>query len=330
MKAIVYTEYGSPDVLHLAEVAQPVPADHEVLVRVQAVSVNYGDLIGRRFGKLSPREFNMPFFMWALARMAFGLSRPNNQILGSEFAGHIEAVGKDVTRFRAGDAVFGYRGQKMGSYAEYLTMPAEGLIAPLPPNMTCEQAAAVPYGALTALTLLRRARLQPGQRVLIIGASGAIGAAAVQLAKHDGAHVTGICGPTGLAYVKTLGADQVIDYTRQDYTRNGETYDLIFDVLGRGSFVASQKSLNPNGLYMLASFKMKQVFQMLRTSRSSGRKVLCVLSNEKPADLLHISSLIESGHYQSVIDRSFPRAQACEAHAYVESGTKQANVVITM
>jgi NADPH:quinone reductase-like Zn-dependent oxidoreductase len=301
-----------------------------VLVKVHAVSVNYGDLIARRFGHVSPREFNMPLILWLLTRAAFGLRKPRNPILGSEFAGRVEAVGKDVTRFKAGDAVFGYRGQKQGAYAEYVTMPAEGMIAPLPQGMTFEEAAVVPGGAMTALNLLRKADIQPGQRVLIIGASGSIGGAAVQLAKHYGAHVTGICSTPRIAYVKALGADEVIDYTREDFTRNGVVYDLIFDVLGRGSLGRSKRSLKVGGLYLMASFKMKQVFQMLWTSKFGKRKVICALSNEKPSDLLHIRDLIEAGQYKAIVDRAFPMTQAAEAHRYAESGGKQASIVISV
>jgi NADPH:quinone reductase-like Zn-dependent oxidoreductase len=328
MKAITYTEYGSPDVLRLTEVPQPMPARGEVLVRVHAASVNYGDMLARRFGKLTAREFNMALFMYIPARLAFGLNKPRNPILGSEFSGHVAAVGEGVTRFKVGDAVFGYRGAALGTYVEYLTMRADGMIAPLPSGLTLEEAATVPYGALTALTLLRKSAIKPGQRVLIIGASGSIGAAAVQLAKHQGAHVTGVCGTPRVAFVRALGADQVIDYTREDFTQNGQTYDLIVDVLGKGSFGRSRRSLTPEGRYLFASFKMKQILQALWTSRFSKRKVICTLSNEKPSDLQAISELIEAGHYRAIVDRAFPMEQAAEAHRYAESGGKQAPVVI--
>lgn len=330
MKAIVYTEYGSPDVLHLSDLPMPEPKAGEVLVRVHAAHVNYGDLIGRDFRHVTARQFNMPGILWLLSRFAFGLNKPSKHVLGSEFSGRVEAVGSGVTRFKAGDAVFGYRGQNMGAYAEFVTMAQDGMIAPLPHGMTLEEAATVPYGALTALTLLRRADIQPGQRVLIIGASGAIGGAAVQLAKHYGAHVTGICGTPRMDYVKALGADEVIDYTREDFTRNGKVYDLIFDVLGRGSFNRSKRSLKVGGLYLMASFKMKQLFQMLITRRFGRRKLVCALSNEKPSDLMVIHDLIEAGHYRAIVDRTFPMAQAADAHRYAESGGKQASIVIHM
>ena len=330
MKAIIYTEYGSPDVLHLAEVEKPVPKDNEVLIKIYAVSVNYGDTLARNFKGTSPGEFNMLFLFWLFAKIAFGLSRPKNKILGSELAGKIEAVGKAVKLFKAGDDVFGYRGQNMGANAEYICMPENGLVAIKPANMSYEEAAVVPYGALTALNLLRTVNIQRGQKILINGASGAIGSAAVQLAKHYGADVTGVCGTPRLAFVKSLGADKVIDYTKEDFTKNGETYDLIFDILGRSSFAQCKNLLNPNGRYLLASFKMKQLLQMLWTSKVGDKKVICALSGEKIADLHSIKELIEAGKLRSVIDKRYPLEQTAEAHRYMESGNKKGNVVITV
>jgi NADPH:quinone reductase-like Zn-dependent oxidoreductase len=328
MKAIVYTEYGPPNVLQLKEVEKPRPSDNELLVRVHATTVNIGDIWARNFKAITPSKFTMPLPLWLPSRMYFGFTKPRVNILGSEFAGEIEAVGKDVTRFRKGDQVFGYRGQSMGAYAEYLCISGNGLVAPKPANMTCEEAAAVPYGAITALNLLRKANIQPDQKVLIHGASGGIGAAAVQLAKYFGAEVTGVCGTPRLEYVKKLGADRVIDYTREDFTRNGETYDLIFDILGKSSFSTCKNSLQPNGIYLLASFKMKQLVQMLWTSLRGGKKVICALSSENPEDLVYIKELAEAGKLKAIIDRHFPLAQAAEAHCYVEKGCKTGSVVI--
>ena len=330
MKAILYTEYGPPNVLQLRDVEKPAPKDNEILIRIHATPVNYGDTLARNFRGVSPRNFNMPFFFWLPARIVFGISKPKINILGSELAGQIEAVGKDVKRFKKGDQVFGYRGQSMGANAEYLCMPEDGLVAIKPANMTYEEAAAVPYGALTALNLLRRAKIQPGQKVLINGASGGIGSAAVQLAKHSGAEVTGVCSTPRLEFVKSLGADKVIDYTKEDFTQSGETYDLIFDILGRSSFSLCKSSLNQNGLYLLASFKMKQLFQMLWTSRIGSRKVICALSGETLEDLLVIKELVEAGKIRSIIDRRYPLEQTAEAHRYVEQGQKRGSVVITL
>jgi NADPH:quinone reductase-like Zn-dependent oxidoreductase len=331
MKAVIYTQYGSPDVLQLKEVEKPTPKDNEILVRIHAASVNYGDILARKLAKISPyREFNMPLIFFLPARMEFGFRKPKKNILGNEFAGEVEATGRHVTRFKIGDAVFGYRGMNMGAHAEYLCMPEDGLITHKPVNMTYDEAAAIPYGALTALNLLRKVSLQRGQKVLINGASGGIGSAAVQLAKHYGTEVTGVCSTPRMGFVKSLGADHVIDYTKEDFTNNGKTYDVILDVLGRSSFSKCRKSLNENGRYLLASFKIRQLLQMLWTSRFGSRKVICAMSLEKPADLTFIKELAEAGRIKSVIDQRFPLAQTVEAHRYMESGQRKATVVITM
>jgi len=328
MRAIVYTEYGPPDVLHIAELEKPIPKDSELLVKVYARSVNFGDLMARNFGNISPRQFNMPMPLWIPSRFAFGWRRPRKQILGSEFAGVVEAVGQGVTRFKAGDEVFGYRGPNVGCNAEYLCMAEDGLVAAKPTNVTFEEAAAVPYGALTALSLLRKVGIQSGQKVLINGASGGIGSYAVQLAKYYGAEVTGTCGTPRVELVKALGADYVIDYTREDFTQNGRTYNLIFDILGRSSFSACKKALTENGRYLLASFKTKQLLQMLWTSRVGGKKVICALSTERLDDLKFIKELVEAGEIRVILDRCFAFEQAAEAHRYVEAGHKAGQVVI--
>jgi len=329
MKAIVFTEYGSPDVLRLEEIEKPAPKDNEILVRNHATSVNYGDLVARNFKGISPREFNMPFLLWLLAKISFGLKQPKTTVLGSEFSGEIEAIGKDVKRFKAGDKVFGYLGQSMGAYAEYICLPEDGVLAIKPSNMTYEEAAVVPYGAIMALNLLAKVNIHSGQKVLINGASGGIGSAAVQIAKHFGAEVTGVCGTPRLEFVKSLGADKVIDYTKEDFTQSGETYDLIFDVLGKGSFSRSKNSLTQNGRYLLASFKMKQLFQMLWTSMTGGRKVICAIAPGSVEDLHAVKELIEAGKIKAVIDRCFPMERTSEAHRYIEEGYKKGNVVIT-
>ena len=330
MKAIVYTEYGSPDVLDLKEIAKPAPKDNEVLIRNYATTVNFGDLMARNFKAISPSKFNMPLFFWLPARLALGFTKPRNHILGNEFAGEVEAVGKAVTRFKPGDRVFGYLGQSMGAYAEYFCMPENGVVAIKPANMTFEEAAVLPYGAIMALSLLRKTNLQPGQKVLINGASGGIGSAAVQIAKHFGAEVTGVCGTPRLEFVKSLGADQVIDYTKEDFTQNGESYDLIFDILGKSSFSHCQNSLKQNGRYLLASFKMKQLLQMLWTSMSGSKRVICAIAPGSVEDLNSVKELIEAGKIKAVIDRRYPLEQTAEAHRYVEQGHKKGNVVITV
>ncbi len=330
MKASIYTEYGSPDVLHLAEVAKPAPKDNEILIRVHATTVNFGDLMGRNFKAVTPRKFNMPFFFWLPAYLAFGVNKPRNHILGSEFAGEVEAIGSAVTRFKQGDQVFGYLGQNMKAYAEYICMPESGAVAIKPANLTYEEAAVIPYGSIMALNLLRKANIQPGYKVLINGASGGIGSAAVQLAKHFGAEVTGVCGTPRLDFVKSLGADHVIDYTREDFTQNGETYDLIFDILGKSSFSHVKRSLKPNGILLFASFKLKQLLQMLWTSRRNGQKVICVLAPGSREDLLAVNELIAAGKIKAIIDRCYPLEQTAEAHRYVEAGQKHGSVVITV
>ncbi len=330
MQAIVYTEYGPPDVLKLTAVATPVPKAHEILIKIHATTVGVGDLWVRNFKAISPRQFSMALPMWFAARLVFGVNKPKINILGGELAGEVAAVGDKVTRFQPGDQVFGYRGQAFGANAEYLAMPETGLVTHKPVNMTFAEAATVPYGALTALNLLRKVDLQPGQKILINGASGGIGSYAVQLAKHYGAEVTGVCSTPRLALVKTLGADHVIDYTKEDFTQNGQRYDVVFDIMGRSSFARVKNSLTANGRYLLASFKTPQLWQMLMTARTSGPKVICALSIESLADLIHIKELVEAGQIKAIIDRSFPLAQVAAAHRYVEAGEKKGSVVITV
>ncbi|MBL7135796.1 MAG: NAD(P)-dependent alcohol dehydrogenase [Candidatus Marinimicrobia bacterium] len=338
MKAIVYTKYGPPDVLQLKEVEKPTPKDNEILIRIYATTINYGDIIARNFKNISPRKFNMPMPFWFGARIYFGLRKPKITILGAELAGEIEAVGKDVKRFKEGDQVFGYIGQSMGANAEYLRMLEDRCVAIKPANMTYKEAATVPYGAIMALSLLRKVNIQPGQKVLVNGSSGGIGSAAVQLAKsHFGAEVTGVCSTPRLELVKSLGADKVIDYTQEDFTKNGERYDLIFDILGKSSFSGCKSSLKQNGRYLLASFKMRQLFQMLRTSiigslpvRQASKKVICAMATDKAEDLIFIKELVEAGKIKSVIDRRYPLEQTAEAHRYVEKGHKKGSVVITL
>ncbi len=331
MKAIVYTKYGSPDVLHLEEIEKPIPQDNEILVKIHATTVNYGDLVARKFSHVSPGEFNMPTPLWLPARLSFGWSKPRNPILGSEFAGEVETVGKDVTKFKPGDQVFGYTGQNMRTYAEYRCVGENESIAFMPANMNYAEAATIPYGAIMAMGLLQKANIQSGQKVLINGASGAIGSAAVQLAKYYGAEVTGVCGTPRLQFVKALGADKVIDYTKEDFTQSSETYDLIFDVLGKSSFARCKRVLAENGRYLLVSFKTKQLLQMLWTSISgSQQKVICALASETSASLDAIKERIEAGQYKTIIDRCFPLQQAAEAHRYVEAGNKRGNVVIAV
>ncbi|MCP5102947.1 MAG: NAD(P)-dependent alcohol dehydrogenase, partial [bacterium] len=327
----ILTKYGPPEVLEPKEIEKPVPGDNEILIRITATPVNFGDLLTRNFRKISPRKFSMPFLFWLFARLALGFRKPKIKILGSEFAGEIESVGNDVKQFKIGDPVFGYRGMSMGANAEYLCMPEDGTVALKPAGMTDEEAACVPYGALTALVLLRKVNIRSGQKVLINGASGSIGSAAVQLAAaHFGADVTGVCGTPRLEYVKTLGAEKVIDYTKEDFTQNGETYDLIFDILGKSSFSRCKGSLKENGRYLLASFKMKQLFQMLWTKIRGGKRVICALAPDNAENLNFIKELVEAGKIKPVIDKRFPLEKTAGAHRYIEEGHKKGSIIITL
>jgi NADPH:quinone reductase-like Zn-dependent oxidoreductase len=331
MKAIVYTEYGAPDVLHLQEVEKPCPKSNEVLVRVQAVSVNYGDIIARNFKNLPASEFNMLSLFRILAQFGFGFSKPKRKILGNTFAGEVEMVGNDVKQFKTGEQVFGYTGENMGAYAGYLCIQEDGIIALKPSNMTYEEASAVPYGATMALCLLRKVKIQKGQRVIVIGASGAIGSAAVQLAsQYFRAEVTGVCSTQGMEYVKSLGAVRVIDYKKEDFTKNGESYDLIFDVLGKGSFSKYKASLRQNGIYLPVSFKTAKLLQMLRTSISGEKKVICALAVPRQGDLVFVKEFFEDRKLKPVIDQCYPLEKAAEAHRYIEAGNKKGSVVLTV
>ncbi len=331
MRASVFTEFGPPDVLHPCDVAKPVFKDRDVLIRVQATSVNFGDTLVRNFAVVSPGKFHMPWLFWLIGKLTFGFRKPRVSILGSEFAGEVEAIGKRVTRFKKGDQVFGYSGPRMGAYAEYLCLPENGVVTTKPANMTYEQAAAVPYGAIMALGLLRKIRLKPGQDVLVVGASGGIGPAVVRLARfHFGAKVAGVCGSARLEYVKSLGADLVIDYTREDFADRPETYDVVIDILGKSSYARCRRILKPHGRLVYVSFKMKQILQMLRTSVLGGKRVVCALVSERQEDLIFARGLMESGTIQSIVDRVFPLEQAADAHRYAESGAKKGSVVISL
>ncbi|MFZ4402179.1 MAG: NAD(P)-dependent alcohol dehydrogenase [Bacteroidales bacterium] len=330
MKAVILTKYGPPEVLQVMEIRKPVPRDNEILIKIYATHVNFADLLIRNFKSISPRKFNMPFIFWLIGKMYFGFRKPRVKILGSEFAGEIELVGKKVKRFKKGDHVFGYSGPNMGAYAEYLCITEKSIVSIKPCNMNHLEAYTVPYGAIMALNLIRKINLQPQQKVLVNGASGGIGPAVVQLAKYYGAQVTGVCGTQRLDFVKYLGADKVIDYTKEDFTISDESYDYIIDILGKSSFAACKRVLTFNGKCLYVSFKMNQIFQMLLTSMIGDKKVICVLSNEKPEDLIFIKELIELGKFKTAIDKCFPLKQAAEAHRYVIQGHKKGNVVISV
>ncbi|MFW9996323.1 MAG: NAD(P)-dependent alcohol dehydrogenase [Candidatus Odinarchaeota archaeon] len=328
MKAVVYTKYGPPEVLQLQEVKKPIPKDNEVLIKIFATTVNFGDLIARNFTK---SKFHMPLPLWPIMKLVFGIRKPRKKILGNEFSGEIEAIGKNVTKFKVDDPIIGYSGQGMGAYAEYIVLPETAALSRKPNNMKYEEAAVVPMGSMMALGLLKKIDIQPGQKILINGASGGIGSAAVQLSKHYfGAEVTGICGTPRLEFVKSLGADKVIDYTREDFTQNSETYDFIFDILGLLSFGRVKNSLKSGGTLLYASFGMRTLGRMIRTKLFGSKKVICAMSSDNAEDLREVVELIEAGTIKAVIDRRFPLEQTAEAHQYIEEGHKKGNVVITV
>jgi len=330
MKAIVMTEFGGPEVLKIKEIPKPTPKEDEILIKIYATPLNFGDTIVRRFNTVTPRKFHMPFLFWLIGKIYFGIKKPKIQILGSEFSGEIEAVGNRVKRFKSGDQVFGYTGGNMGAYAEYLCIKESSIVAHKPKNMSYEEAASIPYGAIMALGCLRMSKLKPKQSVLVNGASGGIGPIVVQLAKHHfDANVTGVCSTPRISYVRSLGADRAIDYTKEDFSRNGETYDYIFDVLGKCTFEMCRRSLKKSGSCLYLSFKMKQVYKMLLTSLFGKKRVVCVMVTEKLEDLIFIKELIEGGKIKSFIDKSFSFEEAPEAHRYYESGSRQGSVLIT-
>jgi len=320
MKAIVYEIYGTPEVLHLKEVEKPTPEDNEVLVKIHATTVTKYDCWARN--STAPPGF------WLPSRIASGIRKPKQTILGTDFAGKIESVGVAVKRLKKGDQVFGFT-SRLGANAEYMCMPEEG-VAVKPANMTYEEAAAVVQGGLTALYFLRKGNIQPGQKVLIFGASGGIGIYAVQLAKYYGAEVTGVCSTPKLAMVKSLGADQVIDYTKEDFTKNAQTYDIIFDTVGKTSASRSLRSLEEKGLYILATFGLVMLIRALWLTRKSTKRAIFGVIEESADDLITLKELIEAGEIKPVIDRSYPLEQTAEAHRYVETGHKKGSVVITM
>ena len=322
MKAMIYTEYGSPDILHLKTIEKPMPQDNEVLIKVKATTVTSGDC--------RLRSTTVPSGLWLPTRIAFGLRKPRNTILGSELAGEIESVGKDVKRFRKGDQVFASTGFRSGTYAEYIRLPEEGVLAKKPANMTYEQAAAVPFGGLTALKFLREGNIQRGQKVLINGASGAVGTYAVQLAKYFGANVTGVCSTTNLELVKSLGADKVIDYTKKDFAKNGEAYDVLLDTVANGSFSRCIGSLKQQGRLLLVVVGLPQMVQGLWTGVTSSKQVISEPGSVKAEDLIFLKELIEAGKIKAVIDRCYPLEQIPEAHRYVDKGHKKGNVVIAL
>lgn len=322
MQAFVCRRYGGLEVVELADVPKPVPRDNEVLVRIQATTVTSGDW--------RVRTLCVPAGLGLVARLGLGITRPRQPILGTELAGTIEAVGKDVTRFRVGDEVFGFPGGAMGCHAEYRTMPEDGRLARKPPNLSFEEAASLPFGASTAMHFLRKAGIRPGDRVLVIGASGGVGTAMVQLAKHHGAEVTGVTSTNNLALVASIGADRVIDYTKEDFTARGETYDIVVDTVGGLSFARSRPLLRDKGRLLAVAAGLPEILAALWAPLTGSRRVVAGPAAERVSDLQEMAALAESGALRPVIDRRYGFAQLAEAHAYVETGRKRGSVVVSV
>ena len=323
MKAIKYTRYGSPEVLKIVELEKPSPSDNEILIRIHATTVTATEATFRK---------GVPYF----SRLFTGLTKPKLTTLGEELSGVVEAIGKAVTRFKVGDEVFGTAGPKFGANAEYLTSPEEGVLTIKPSSLDHVEAAASVDGFLTALPFLRdTGKIEKGQKVLIYGASGSIGSSAVQVANYYGTEVTAVCSSSNVEWVKALGAKHVIDYTKQDFRKTGETYDIIFDAVGKNSFPQSKKSLTPKGIFLEAGFSIGFLMQALLTSFGAGKKARTAATGlrkpeERILDLKLLKTLLESGQIKPVVDRSYPLEQIVEAHQYVDLGHKKGNVAITI
>jgi 2-desacetyl-2-hydroxyethyl bacteriochlorophyllide A dehydrogenase len=315
MKAIVYTNYGAPEVLQIKEVAKPIPKPNEILIKIKATAVNSGDI---RLRKADPFA----------VRLFFGLTKPKINILGVVFSGEVESIGAAVTRFKTGQQVFGHTDMRFGAYAQYICVLENSSLAIKPAAFKHTEATVIPFGGTTALHFIKKAVIQPGQKVLIVGASGAVGSAAVQLAKYYGAHVTGVCSSSNIELVKSLGADEVINYTKEDFTDNSEKYDVIFDAVNSISVRRSVQSLNKKGVLILSAAGMAQTFAGLYMAATSSRKVLSGMISHKAADILFLKELLEAGKLKPVIDRTYSLEQMAAAHAYVELGHKKGNVAV--
>ena len=322
MKAIVYESYGAPDVLQLRDMEKPVPKENEVLIHIHATTVTSGDC--------RVRSLNMPTGFGLISRLFLGVSRPRRPVLGTELAGEIEAVGSGVSKFNVGERVFALSGMEMGCHAEYKCLSEDAAIVLTPDNLTDEQAAAMSFGGTTALDFFRRAKLQRGERVLVNGASGAVGIAAVQLARHLGAEVTGVCSTTNMELVRSLGASHVIDYRHDDFTENGETYDVIVDTVGTAPFSRSKKSLNEGGRLLLVLAGLPDMLPIPWVQMTSSKKIIAGPAAERVEDLRFLATLAETGAFKPVIDRRYPFAQIADAHRYVDSGRKIGNVIVTL
>jgi len=326
MKAAIWTDYGAPNVLQLKEVEKPVPKDNEVLIKIYAATVTAGDC--------EMRSLNLPIFLSFPMRMYVGFKKPERiKIIGQELAGKIVSIGKDVKRFKEGDAVFAATGFGHGAYCEYVCLPEEptemeGVLAIKPSNMSYAEAAAIPVGGLEALHFLRKGNIQSGEKILINGAGGSIGTFAVQLAKHFGAEVTGVDSAEKLDMLRAIGANHVLDYAKEDFAANGQTYDAVFDIVGKGSFLRGMRALKKGGRFLMANPSLSGMLLGGLISLISGRKVVSETSNRKTENLLFLKELIETGKIKPIIDKRYPLEQIVEAHRYVETGHKKGGVVI--
>ena len=323
MKAVVCTKYGAPEVLQLKEIEKPAPKNNEVLVKIYATTVSAADY--------KVRSFDVPASFWLPARLMLGLRKPRKSVLGMELSGVIESIGKDVRLFKKGDQVFAATLQTVGGYSEYICLPEDGPIALKPENISYEEAAAIPIGARTAFHYLKKiADIKPGHKILIYGASGSVGTYAVQLAKYFGAEVTGVCSTSNLDMVKSLGVDKVIDYTKGNYTKAFETYDIIFVTIDKCPFGTCKKALNKKGTYLNVGRPLKSL-PMLWTSLSSSKKIVVGKNSPETAKALNtLKSIVEEGLLKAVIDRSYPLDQIVEAHQYADQGHKKGNLIITI
>ncbi len=322
MKAIICSKYGPPEVLNMAEIEKPIPKKTEVLVKIHATTVSIGDS--------RIRGFRVPLSFWIPARLTLGLRKPNKAVLGSVFAGEIEAVGSDVQHFSKGDHVFGSTGHNLGAYAEYICIPENGCLSIKPIDLTYEEAAAIPWGGNTALYFLRKGDIRKDQKVLIYGASGSVGSSAVQIAKYFGAEVTGVCSTDNLDMVKSLGADEVIDYKSTDFTRNGEKYDVIFDTVGKSPITGTINSLKSTGIYIHAMTTPATEIRIRLGLMGSKKKMIGGTFSPNAEFINYLKKLVEDGHLKPVIDRIYPMAQMVDAHRYVDKGHKKGNVIITI
>ena len=322
MKAIVYESYGAPDVLRSTQVITPLPRDNEVRIKIRATTVTSADC--------RLRSLNVPRGFGIIVRLIYGITKPRKRILGTELAGDVESIGKNITKFKVGYPVFAISGFSMAAHAEYKCMPEDGAIASKPACLTYDEAAAMSFGGTTALDFFRRGNLQSGEKVLINGASGSVGTSAVQLARHFGAEVTGVCSAANLDLVKSLGAVHVIDYTTEDFTRNGETYDLIVDTVGTAPFSRSKNSLKPKGRLLLVLAGVPDMLPIPWVAITSSKKIIAGPAVERAEDLRFLAELAQAGKFKPVIDRRYSFEQMAEAHRYVDTGRKKGNVVVTL